>query len=417
MRQSFLVPAILLMLGAAASAQPGDENKPASLDVQQAYMQAFAVGDYMKALQTFGDLDPERMEPMLRSSWYQFRPVLDGFVVQSAAVPSSSDQLPNEDLERLIAAQARDAISTIVERARTTRIVIVNETHDNPRDRAFVMQLAEALRLLGYTHYAAETLANWGDPNQVSQRLKNLATRGYPVFADGYYSKEPTFGLLLRRVLALGYLPVSYEWTPGPEGFPSDMAQSVALREKAQAENLAAALAAAGPDAKFLIHVGYSHAAEEPLAGGQLWMAGQLKALTGVDPLTVDQTGLSQYLRPTLHAQIVPEAEAVPVVLFNENEPLRFGSNGQAMDLQVVHPPITAVGGRPGWLASTGRKAIRVPAELMPSTGSRILKVIVPGEEPDAVPVDVLLVVAGDEPPLIYVPSDGDYDFVVQDSQ
>jgi hypothetical protein len=414
MRQVFLSVSAFVLLGATALAQHPDRDS-AAIEAQQAHMQAYSVGDYMGALKAFGDRDPEAMEPMLRSSWNQFRPALDGFVAQRAVSPSPSGQLSHEDLALLAAARPSDAISTIVERARHTRIVIVNETHDNPRDRAFIMKVAEALHPLGYTHYAAETLANWGNQDQVTQRLKDLSERGYPVFTDGFYSSEPTFGNLLRRVLALGYYPVSYEWMPGPEGVPEDMGESVALREKAQAENLARALAAAGSDAKFLIHVGYSHAAEEPLNGGQEWMAAQLKALTGTDPLTVDQTDLSQYSRPAHYAQVAPAPGAAAVVLFDGNEPVRYGRNARAMDLQVVHPPIRALGGRPDWLASTERKAVRVPAELMPRTGMRILKIVVPGEPADAVPIDVVLVKAGDEPPLVYVPAEGPFDWAVQD--
>jgi hypothetical protein len=378
-------------------------------------MQAYSIGDYMGALQAFAGRDPDEMEPILRSVWNQFRPTLDGFVVEGQVRPSPSGQPSDEDLARLAAAQPKDAISTIVERARDTRIVIVNEAHDNPRDRAFVMEVAEALRPLGYTHYAAETLANWGNQDQISHRLKDLSERGYFVYTDGYYSSEPMFGHLLRRVLALGYQPVSYEWTPGSDGAPADRAQSIAMRERGQAENLAHALAGAGPDAKFLIHVGYSHAAEEPLAGGQNWMAAQLKALTGIDPLTIDQTDFSQYARPAHHAHIAPPAGAAPIVLFDGDQPVRYGMNAEAMDLQVIHPPIRVVGGRPDRLAKTGRQAVRVPAELMPQRGMRILKVIVPGEVPDAVPVDVVLVEAGDEPPLVYVPSQRAYDLAVQD--
>jgi hypothetical protein len=406
---------VLAAIGGAASGQASNDGAT-STDPLQAYMRAFSSGDYMAALLAFGGQEAEAMEPSLRDSWFQFRPVLDGFVVERETLLSPSDQLAGEALERLNRLQPKDAIATIVEQARHTRIVIVNEAHDNPRDRAFVMQVAEALRPLGYTHYAAETLSNWGSQEQVSQRLRALTERSYPVFGDGYYSTDPTFGYLLRGVLALGYVPVSYEWTPGPEGFPSDRAQTVALREKAQADNLAVALTAAGPGAKFLIHVGYSHAAEEPLGGGQRWMAAQLKDLTGINPLTIDQTGLSQYVRPALHAQVAPAAGTQPVILFDGSDAVRIGANGSAMDLQIVHPPITAIGGRPDWLGRTGRNPVSVPIELMPKDGRRIVKVVVPGELRDAVPIDIVLVTAGDEPPLVYVPTDGEFDWAVQDS-
>ena len=102
MRQVSFAPAMMLIiLGIAVSAHAGDEGIAASLDAQQAHMQAFSVGDYQGALQAFGGRVPETMEPMLRSSWNQFCPVLDGVVVQGETLPSSSDQLSGEDLARL----------------------------------------------------------------------------------------------------------------------------------------------------------------------------------------------------------------------------------------------------------------------------------------------------------------------------
>jgi len=56
----------------------------------------------------------------------------------------------------------------------------------------------------------------------------------------------------------------------------------VAYREREQAENLARTNAEAGPEAKVLIHVGYSHAAERPIGQpGQQdeWMAARLGRL------------------------------------------------------------------------------------------------------------------------------------------
>jgi len=260
---------------------------------------------------------------MMLSLYEQFRPSLDGFVARKEPVIYDSEgteierdltSLSDEDRTLLELATMHNAIEEIAMRAQHTRIVIINETHDNPRDRAFVADIAEALAPLGFTHYAAETFDNWGPPEAVAARMETMFRRGYAVRKDGYFSTEPAFAHALLRIFDTGYKPVSYEWTATPEERPDTPEESIALRETAQAENLAAAIAAAGPDAKFLIHVGYSHAAELPCPDGQEWMAAQLKALTGIDPLTVNQTDLSEYNMPAAYSLLAPRVGGTPMV-------------------------------------------------------------------------------------------------------
>jgi hypothetical protein len=192
------------------------------------------------------------------------------------------------------------------------------------------------------------------------------------------------------------------------------------MREQAQAENLARALAAAGPDAKFLIHVGYGHAAERPVSqGAQKWMAARLMALTGIDPLTVDQTGAAEtgsgpQVR-ALHRMLASRLPAGPAIFFKDGQPLASGQLGHAVDLQVVHPLMTTVDGRPDYLRETGRRAIAIPRELLPAEGKRLVQVFAAGEASDAIPLDQALVTAGGEPPVLYVPDNVELRWAVQD--
>lgn len=408
-RGLFACGAIALAAGHPASGQ--DTSAPLSdTEVQQAYFVGYGSGDYLGALAALENIEQSEWSPVLRFTYDQFRPVLDGFVVNAPA----GREVSQEELDRLAAAEQRDAIAVIVERARDTRIVIVNETHDNPRDRIFVMELAEALAPQGFTHYAAETFVNFGTDEEREARMEAMRLRGYPVIEDGFYSRGSAFAYSITRIMAAGYRPVSYEWNPLPGDRPDNPRDAVEMRESIQARYLAEAVAAAEPEAKFLIHVGYSHAAELPFPDGQTWMAHKLKALTGIDPLTIDQTDLSQYSRPRHHDVIAEQMGSDPVVLFEDGDPLLFGANAERMDLQVVHPPITAVGGRPDWLARTGRSAIPVPADLMPQQGRALVQVFQQGQGEDAVPIDQVLVNAGDAPPLLYVPADGGYRLAVQ---
>jgi hypothetical protein len=411
-----VVAAGLALVSAAAPAQEQASPDPAASRSEQ-FSRLWGQGAYLAAIATIEDGWESQPEP-LRSNYVQSRPALDGFVVLTEDRRQEAPPVDPDELARYDGAVAADAIAEIAGRAKTTRVVIVNETHDNPRDRAFVLAVAEALRPLGYTYYAAETLANWGNDEQKAERLNRLVAEGYPQRDTGTYSSEPMFGWLLRNVIRLGYQPVAYEFSPPPELVTRysqmPMEERVGLREQAQAENLARAIAEAGPDAKFLIHVGYSHAAERPIGPAgreQEWMAARLARMTGIDPLTIDQTDLSEYsANPATRALYAALAERIgdrPTVFLARGQPIRRGVNAEATDLQVVHPPIRSIGGRPDWLQRTGRRAIRIPPEMMPKSGRVLIQVFGKDEPDDAVPIDQVLVSAGADPPLVYVPAEG----------
>src|SRR5687767_255715 len=175
----------------------------------------------------------------------------------------------------------RTVAAQLAELARETTIVIINEAHDEARHRELIRQLAIELRAQGFAYYAAETFTDAPErPDEPFGRID-----------AGYYSLEPSFGQLLRTVKELGYRLVAYE-DERPSLSPADIVAAMEQREEGQAENLMTRVFAREPQAKVLIHVGYSHAAEVALPnfGGSLdWMAARLKAKTGVDPLTIDQ--------------------------------------------------------------------------------------------------------------------------------
>jgi hypothetical protein len=411
--------ALLALIGAVANAQEsqasaGAASSPATPSVDQQFSGLLREGKYLAAMNLIEGAEPGTVSDGLRSLFEQYRSMLDGFVVRNGDVTSPVPAAKAEDLAPYADAVPMDAIAAIVERARDTRVVIVNETHDNPRDRAFILAVAEALRPLGYSVYSAETLANQ-PPAIGAVEMERLTNEGYARRSSGGYTIDPMFAHLLRRVVALGYRPVGHEATMTPELVAAPREQQIAMREQGQAVNLANAIAAAGPDAKFLVHVGYSHAAEEPLGPTrQEWMALRLKRLTGIDPLTVDQTWLSEFALPALHAALAPRVGDAPKVFGNNGQPVRRGPPG-AFDLEVVHPPIRTVGGRPDWLQNTGRHAVAIPTELLPREGRRLVQAFAAGEPDDAVPLDQAIVTAGQEPPVIYVLPEGEVRWAVQD--
>ncbi|WP_271079197.1 hypothetical protein [Aurantiacibacter sp. MUD61] len=280
-------------------------------------------------------------------------------------------------------ASGEDAVlAEIVRQARDARVVIVNESHTISRHRGFSRRLVETLRPLGFTHFAAETFTH---PADATAPVEAGIALPYPRDLEGHYLIEPAFGRLWRTARDLGYAPIAYEQnTERDEGASRD--ERVAAREAFQAQALAEAIEEAGPDARFIIHVGYSHASEHEGEFGPVWMAGRLKALTGIDPLTISQVQCRQETGSTRLAA--------------------DGSDrlGQEFDIFVDHPVTRFEGHRPLWRAAAGDIRVRVPDALLPSEGAHVIEARLAGEPDEAIPMDRVLVFPGEEVDLLLPP-------------
>ncbi|MFE8583027.1 hypothetical protein ACFX59_02870 [Sphingomonas sp. NCPPB 2930] len=218
----------------------------------------------------------------------------------------------------------------------------------------------------------------------------------------------------------MGYRPVAYEQMESGNGSTS-RADSIARREDAQSSHLAQVLAA-DPKAKMFVYVGHSHVAEQPIDdrsnAKQSWMATLLKAKTGIDPLTIDQVTLGQ--RPSGYNGLARRVLAAKtsgrsVVMFDGDRPVVVGQYAGAVDLQVYHPVTRMVKGRPDWLAAMGRKPMAIPPGFVTQKGERLVQAFVAGESDDAIPVDQVLVRAGQDVPALMVPDNKPLRLVMQD--
>jgi hypothetical protein len=276
-----------------------------------------------------------------------------------------------------MASSAGSIVEHLAELARSTRVVIVNEAHDEPRHRELTRQLAIALRREGYTHFAAEAFSSSADRNP-AERFGRIDA--------GYYASEPTFGRLIRTVKELGYELVPYEHAPSAaDGANADRAAAIAAREEGQANNLIARIFAEDWRTKALIHVGASHAAEVPIPSfnePMAWMAARLKAKTGIDPLTVDQIYCAS---PSGDLNL-----AVPTALMPAG----------AFDVAVAYPSPALFRGRAQWRIDSGAIAIELPATLV-SDQRTIIEARYADEPFDAIPVDRLLLRARESVPLL----------------
>lgn len=309
-----------------------------------------------------------------------------------------------DDLERLATSKAQDAIQAIVGEARKRQIVILNEAHHVPMHRAFAMRLARELRKIGYTWLACETFSD--DPLE----------KNYVGPHTGYYTQEPVFANFIRDALATGWKLMPYEH------IEDDADQPIENRENGQARKLAERIFAKDPKAKVFIFVGYGHLTEQPGVGhgpGTAMMGAQLKHLTGIDPLTIDQTTMIAHTDPASEHRLYDKAlqhakRSAPFVLrapHGEHHvftPYRF-----AVDMQVVHQrySVDPQTGRPQWLQTlAGFSARDVPADLLPREGKRVLLARPAGQPADAIPADVVTLEAGKPAPKFMLPP-GEYTY------
>lgn len=394
---------VLLLCGLIYSPSP-----TAAVEVQDSNMAALDRGEYFDALEGFREAAiGEVRDGVGLQTWRQARVFagVDGICSTAPDTRTGATPLDPTWTARLSQASPTDAISEIVKRARETRVVILNEAHDTSRGRAFGLEVARALRPLGYSLLAVEALSNGSGATPTGSAP---LPRGNAVALDaGFYTKDPVFADMIVQAIRMGYHTTAYEHVP-----KNGSAVSPADREQGQAQNLLSIISNE-PKAKLLVYVGLSHVAEAPLPGGNgaamEWMAARLKRLAGIDPLTIDQASLNETANRgsgrEAHRIASRAVRARSAILLEKGSPLVYGQYGGAVDLQVVHPRTTCIGGRPDWLMGLGRRPKAIPRRLLPQSGRRLVQAFAENAPSDAVPLDQVIVEAGLPPPSLMLPN------------
>jgi hypothetical protein len=267
-------------------------------------------------------------------------------------------------------------VEAVAALARDAQVVMVNEAHDSPHHRAFIADMTKALAPLGYRTYAAETFFD-----NVSQ-----STQPFPRLTDGEYSNEAAFGDLLRTLRQLQMRLVSYEYIAKPD---QNFADLVNEREIGQSSNLINRTVRDRLDERLIVHVGYSHNVEDVQQFGRKkirWLALRFREITGIDPLTIDQT------------TFVSDRTGVCATR----------SDGAALptdrDIHVAHPPLAFERGRPTWRLARGQRFAEIPRALKRADERVIYEARYASEPDDAVPADRILVDPGEDIPLLLTP-------------
>jgi hypothetical protein len=287
---------------------------------------------------------------------------------------------------------ARDAAGVIAGLAASRRIVIVNEAHHAAETRWLPLALLHRLRALGYRYLALEALAEDG---------VDVARRGYVNRESGSYTNEPIYAEMVRTALSLGFHLVHYD---------SALTQDETGREAAQADNIQKQVFQSDPGAKVLILAGYRHASKNDEAdrGGSL--ATRLQRMTGLEPLSVDQTAMlgadsSQSSYGALWNQFSP---VVPTALVGrDNAPWSLAPHH--FDVTVLLPASIERQGRPTWLSLGGlRTAYPIADKSCGGIFPCVIEARHAGDGDDAIPADRFVLRSAGHRAELYLAT-GDY--------
>lgn len=209
---------------------------------------------------------------------------------------------------------ALDAIEEVVAIARSEKVIMINESHIDPRGRVFMSALLPALKAEGFTYLFVEGLHD-----------QEVNERGFPLQTSGFYTSEPMFGNLLRNAARLGFTLVPYDCYDTP-------CNTISEREQTQAENIYRSLKK-DPHAKAIVFAGHGHINKDP---EKKWMADRFKTLTGIDPFCINQSINSE--APQLFHHIREDIQK-PVIYKNlETNVYREFSNVNKVDATIVYP-------------------------------------------------------------------------------
>jgi hypothetical protein len=294
---------------------------------------------------------------------------------------------------------AEDAVDAIVKRAATQQVVFINEAHHVPRHRAFTLALLPRLRALGFTYFAAEALF---------ESESTLNARKYPVRAIGFYTNEPVFGELVRTAARLGLRLVPYE----------AVASSQEARETGQARNLVDRILAKDPRARVIVHAGYAHINESGLLAGAKPMAVHFREMTGIDPLTIDQTDMTERgdsLHDDVRYRYIVDHRVLRTAAVLRKGDSLWSSRPGVYDVSVIHPRSVYQDGRPAWLwAVENRRPYTVPENACAPSADCVVEARLVSESNDAVPIDRLRIGSGGTSRTLALPP-GEYVITVRD--
>ncbi|HEX4481296.1 MAG TPA: hypothetical protein VH082_10835 [Rudaea sp.] len=269
----------------------------------------------------------------------------------------------------------KPAADVIVEMAKTRRAVFFNEAHSAPITRTLTIELLPKLRELGYNYFAAETLYDTDH---------ELQKRGYATPKSGFYVNEPLYGEMIHTALRLGFKVIPYDVENAGAGD---------LRERAGAERLYQEVFKKDPTAKLIVNAGFAHVQKtgKYLRGSS--MGEFFKQISGIDPLTIEQTMMIQHGRSNqdhpYYAAIVQHLKLTQPSVFVAADGKPWTLKPDKYDMSVVFPTYQVIKQRPNWLVLNGeRVAYSLGSEICRNQYPCLIEAFYSGEDDNAVAAD-----------------------------
>ncbi len=221
------------------------------------------------------------------------------------------------------------------------KVIMLNEATNKPLHRAFAYSLLDVLYNRGFRYLAMEMLNPMPD-----QELTKLT------YKTGHFATEPVAGELIRQALDLGFKLVAYEDPQAGSHTPTE-------RDSVQAANIAK-IFVQDPQAKIYVYASYGHIAEKNTSPDFIPMGMAFKKLTGIDPLTIDQTDMTEesnfaFGKAFYDAYIEKFPVTSPSIPLVNDEPVNV-TGSTLYDLTVIHPKTQYYYARPTWLTLAGRR-------------------------------------------------------------
>jgi hypothetical protein len=158
------------------------------------------------------------------------------------------------------------ALSYLIRKCKDEQVVMINENHFAFKHRILGELFLDSLYNFGFRYFAIEAI--WENDTALNER-------GFAVTNTGFYTREPMMANLIRKAIEKGYYVCGYD------DFTND-------REKNQATNIYQKTIAKDSLCKVLVWAGFDHINEAE--SSRNWMAREFLLLTGIDPLTINQT-------------------------------------------------------------------------------------------------------------------------------
>ncbi|RWU12390.1 hypothetical protein EGC76_04185 [Pseudidiomarina gelatinasegens] len=279
--------------------------------------------------------------------------------------------------------EMRDAVKAISQAADSYQVVMINEAHHVTQHRVLTYRLLKRLWDKGFRYLALEGLA---------QDAEDKLSKSYVHETSGYFTNEPLFANLVLYARQLGFQLVSYD-------YGSDIGTGTEARERSAVKNLREKVFDNEPDAKMVIHVGYSHINEDG------WLAHYLKEALQLDPLTVNQTDFTERSHkrhePESYTWLIENHDFDTPVVLTDNEGAFWSPTPEEYDVTVVWPRTEYSLNRPNW-ARLDQELIPVNLDWCELNFPCAVEVYRMGEE-EEVPADRIIITESSTPIGIFI--------------